>query len=47
MCHRTKYWSIILLAAGIGLVLSCLFEAWFVRLLIGAGLIAISLLFCQ
>ena len=46
MYHRGK-WNIILLAAGIGFVLSCLFEPWLIRLLIGAGLITIGLLVCR
>ena len=47
MCHRARCWGVFLLAVGIGLILSCLFETWFIRVLIGGALIAVSLLFCQ
>lgn len=44
MCHRTRIWSIALLALGAGLILSCLFSGWMIRLLIGIVFVAASLL---
>lgn len=47
MCHRSRIWGIILLAVGAGFIISCLFGSWFIRLLIGAVLVALSFLFCR
>lgn len=44
MCQRTKTGEIALLSAGISFVVSCLFQSWLIRLLIGVVLIVISLL---
>lgn len=47
MCHHGRVWNIALLALGAGLILSCLFSGWLIRLLMGAVLIAVSLFLCQ
>lgn len=44
MCRRSQIWCVVLLAAGIGMILSCLFEGWMFRLLIGILLASLGLL---
>ena len=44
MCHRTEICSIGLVSLGAGLILSCLFGSWLLRLVIGIVVIVIGLL---
>lgn len=44
MCCRTRILSVALAALGIGFLLSCLLKGWLPCVLLGAGLIAVSLL---
>ena len=44
MCHRNELCCVGLFALGAGLILSCLFGGWLLRLVIGIILIFIGLL---
>lgn len=44
MCRRNQVISAILIALGLGLLLSCFLESVFLRLAIGAALAALGLL---
>lgn len=44
MCRKTKLWGLLLCAAGIGLLLSCLMDGVLLRLFLGAALLAAGIL---
>ena len=44
MCRKFQLWSIVLFALGVGFILSSLFSGIFVRIIIGACLIAIAII---
>lgn len=47
MCHRNRIWTVALLAAGIGLILSCLFGSCFLRILVGVVLAIVGIFLSQ
>ncbi len=42
MCHRADKAGFLLMGLGIGLLLSLLFGGWFLRVVLGVGLIALG-----
>ncbi len=44
MCRKTQILGIALIALGAGILLSCLFDGWFLRFVLGAGVIVAGLL---